>query len=230
MSIVFPIESSGIIPFEPQEKIYPAFAGMQLQTAESGDIPALSTITLNGENLASSYESERLRGEILRPARAGLDEGILPAIGAVATIITGIIPAESANAASDIYGESFVSALAAAIIQQELSIYAFIKYVSFAALVARSPQFEDSLATIQVNEQRIATAKANATIREDSKALSSSLLETGQEGKYSANAAEELGALMESSSLGAEDLTAGERVELLIEVIDEILSSGRGDC
>lgn len=229
MPTIIPLHGAGDGLDEPVEVevIYSAFGGLRV-VATSDNLPAaFGAIELTGERLDTSKASADVKGHVLRSARGSVDNGAVPeATGYGAADVGNLAPIDPGFGSMETEGESIRPAISTVQVMPGAGVIGR----AFASLAAKYQSIQSSLGSYRSRSRPTFSASVAVIIRGLWTEPSRSTLETGQETGLPVLSSVDIGIDQDTEALGSVEALTGEGVDFIIDIQDEILASGHGDC
>lgn len=227
MPTILPFEDAGSVVFTEEITSYwPALGSLLVKGSEDVQPVALGALGLSGEGLDAALGSSEVTGVLLGIGGGAIDEGTRPYGEGFGSLDAGDAPKAESYGSLELAGIDMEPGLGSLGVRPEgekapalgtLRVNdAIIPGVSLASYAARS--------------RPTAVSRLGLAVRGEKNDIAGGTLETGGESALPAHASLVVGNEMSGEALGSADVQTGESVEFIIDITDEILASGHGDC
>lgn len=232
MSTVVPILGAGEVTYtEEITRLWVSRCSVMILAAPDVIPPSRSCLEITGEGFSPAFGFDEITGEFTSPARSSVDDGNIPDnIGFGAGDIGSYSPFNYSLGSAETTGEGFNPVLGFIIIGASPSIIGSLIYLSMAGLEIVSESASQSRASYQSRAELVGRSIAAEAVRLSIEEPSRSTLEDGTKSALPVRSSLDDGLFLNNSSRLSADVEDGESVEFIIDIQDEILHSGHGDC
>jgi hypothetical protein len=232
MSTVIPMHGAGEFTLtETRVNIYSALGSLRVKSAPDYAVESFGALEVSGEGLDASHEAWDVRGDVLIPAVSALDAGELPDSKSLGSLVEGRFEHDPALGAAEVSGELDKPALGLLEVGAPGGFTGTTEYGSLASLGASTSRHDPALGSSEVAGQSAHTAPIGLLVRTDRNSPAQGTLETGQaERSKPALSSLETALFVDDVSTGALEVQDGDSVDFVVDIQDEILSTGHGDC
>lgn len=232
MPLVIPAINAGEFTLtETRENIYSSLGSLRVKSSPEYEQLSAASLGLNGERLDSCFEAKQFRGEVYRAVIAALDSGELPDNSSYGALDGGFVSHDRADSAADIAGEGFALAYGLLGVGVPNSISGAIQYLALASLIATTDRKDPALGSSILREETPYPARIGLAVRMERNDEATAALEAGKpERAMPALSSIEPVVFIEAEGKASVEVQDGEGVDFVVDILDDILASGHGDC
>ncbi len=232
MPTTIPIAGAGEFTLtETRVNIYSALGSIRVRSIPDYALESFGAIEVSGEGAYPSHEAWETTGETFRPSSAALDAGELPDSLGYGSLETGAFSHDPAFGAEDVYGEGDAAAFGLLGIGAPGGFSGTTEYGSLGTADITTDRKDPALAAADVAGQEANPAPIGLLVRTDRNTPAHGTLEAAEFGRSKpALSSLEAAQFIEETVSGALEVQDGDSVDFVVDIQDEILASGHGDC
>jgi hypothetical protein len=232
-TVVSPIHDAGSVSFtESVTRYYSSIASIVAIAADPSGGSAAS-LGIEGERADYSLAAYDIEGEGVDPGYGSIDTGAVPDNQSYATLDEGDANFDPASGSLGIEGEGVASSPSVLEVGMSPSITGMYMYQALGSLGSKAEALSEALGSADLSGERVSESRSVLAVKGDRETPGLGTLEVAEaEAGIPALASLETGTPSEATeaSRASADIRTGESVDFLVDIQDEILSSGHGDC
>lgn len=234
MPTVIPVIDAGSVEFtETFDRVYASLASMLVIASPEFPIPSAAVLELSGERRDWSYSGHDVKGILTPPAFAAGDIGGVPDNQSYGTLDEGTVSDDPTSGVLELSGEGIGGSGSSLEVGASPALSGMYEYGSLASLGSKFEAQAGALGSADIAGETIDPSRSGIGVKGDRETPSSAVLEIASD-KAGYPAPSSLDAVIQTdagaAALGSADVQSGESVEFLVDIQDEILSTGHGDC
>jgi hypothetical protein len=232
MPTTIPIAGAGEFTLtETRVNIYSSLGMLRVRSIPDYAFESFGAAEVSGERLDPSHEAWETKGIVTIPATAALDAGELPDSLSLGSLEEGFFAHDPALGSEEVSGELDKPAFGLLGIGAPGGFSGTTEYGSLGTAGITTDRKDPALAAADVAGQGASAAPIGLLVRTDRNTPAHGTLEAGEFGRSKpALSSLETAQFIEETISGALEVQDGDSVDFVVDIQDEILASGHGDC
>lgn len=232
MPTTIPIAGAGEFTLtETRENIYASLGSLRVKSIPDYAFEVFGSAEISGEGFDPSFESFEVKGIVAIPVVSAMDAGELPDSLSYGSLDEGLIVDDPALGSEEITGELEKPAFGLLSVGAPGGFTGTTEYGSLGSLLASTDRKNPALAAADIAGQKASPASLGLSVRTDRNTPAYASFEAAEFGRSKpALSSLETAQFIDDEALAAAEIQDGDSVEFIIDIQDEILASGHGDC